>query len=328
MNVSSAVAVRFELTLNAAKAFIRRNTLKLRRRQFRVLDDVPKVKAFLLGRERWPSLPDYWNAGKSTVGTFQTILDSPAADHEFWHDQRGDFHAYLWVCPHPGKTIVADVNSWRMFIHPRLRTKQLSAELLVCAEVRLHKLAHGAGKPIRTVAYDRDTWLASLLEEHGYTKQDAVEVYMQRNLEDPIGEPDLASGYQIRALDVDVDVIQRSGVQSDAFNDQPEPDDWSIENTKRFIFWYEGREDLDLVAVSAIGEIASFAVFLVDPITLIGELDPVGTRASHRRRGLSKAVLLSGLKYLKLKGLESAVVRTGVDNESAIRLYQAVGFRT
>ena len=37
---------------------------------------------------------------------------------------------------------------------------------------------------------------------------------------------------------------------------------------------------------------------------------------------------LKPLLWVKLKGMESAVVRTGVDNESAIRLYQAVGFRT
>ena len=172
-----------------------------------------------------------------------------------------------------------------------------------------------------------DTWLASLLEEHGYTKEDALDVYMQRGLDDPIDKPIIAGGYVIRPLDVETDLVQRAGVQSDAFGGQPEPGEWSIENTRRFLRWYEGREDLDLVAVSAAGEIASFAVFLVDPGTLVGELDPVGTRGSHQRKGLSKAVLLSGLQYMKLKGMQRAVVRTGVENAPAIRTYESVGFR-
>ena len=102
--------------------------------------------------------------------------------------------------------------------------------------------------------------------------------------------------------------------------------EWAIENTKRFLQWYEGREDLDLVALSSTGEIASFGVFLIDPVTLVGELDPVGTRASHQRRGLSKTVLCTGLHYMKSRGMKRAVVRTGVDNMPAIRAYESVGF--
>jgi ribosomal protein S18 acetylase RimI-like enzyme len=74
------------------------------------------------------------------------------------------------------------------------------------------------------------------------------------------------------------------------------------------------------------GEIASFALFLVDPGTLVGELDPVGTRVAHQRKGLAKAVLLSGLPYLKSKGMRHVAVRTGVENFPAIRTYESVGF--
>ncbi len=262
------------------------------------------------------------------MGTFQTLFDSPPSHHKFWHDGSGNFHAYAWLCPEPAQTVEGDTNSWRMLIHPSLRTRELATAVLAYAEEQLFKLV-GQGttkEPMKTVAYERDCWLASLLEEHGYTKQKALDVYMQRRLDDPIDDPNLAGGYIIRPLDAQKDIVQRSGVQSDAFGGQPEPDDWSIKNTKRFIRWYEGREDLDLVAVSETGEIASFAVFLVDSGTGVGELDPVGTRAAYRRRGLSKAVLLSGLQYLKAKGMDLAVVRTGIDNTPAICLYESVGF--
>jgi len=128
-------------------------------------------------------------------------------------------------------------------------------------------------------------------------------------------------------LDVETDIVQRAGVQSDAFAGQPEPGEWALENINRFLSWYDGRVDLDLVAVSSGGEIASFAVFLIDRGTLVGELDPVGTRASHQRKGLSKAILLSGMQHMKSNGMKHVAVRTGVDNVPAIATYESVGFR-
>jgi mycothiol synthase len=303
--------------------------LKLTLSDFQGARELPRVKDFLLGREQWLALPDYWTVGKSTVGTYQAIFDSPISHHKFWHDENGKFHVYTWLCPELSETIEGDVNSWRMMIHPELRTVELASDILLSAEDELRKLGDNKAmvQPVKTAAYGEDTWLAALLEEHGYTKQNALEVYMQRTLDEPIDEPRLADGYIIRPLDIEKDLYQRAGVQSDAFSGQPEPGEWAIENTRRFYRWYEGRSDLDLVAVSTTGEIASFALFLIDSCTLVGELDPVGTRSSHQRRGLSKAVLLSGLKYMKLKGMKCAVVRTGVENTPAIRTYESAGFR-
>jgi ribosomal protein S18 acetylase RimI-like enzyme len=305
-----------------------KSSLNLTLCNFHGVQDLPRVKAFLVGRAQWQLLPDYWTAGKSTVGTFHTIFDSPAVHHKFWRDESGNYHAYLWVHPEPSETIEGNGNSWRMLMHPEVRTTELTDAVVDCAEDQLFRLIDQsrAGRPIETVAYGTDKWLASLLEMHDYTKQEALDVYMRCNLDQDISEPKSVDGYIIRPLDSQRDLVERSGVQSDAFAGQPEPSGWSIENTKRFLHWYEGRDDLDLVAVTPEGQIASLAVFLVDPATRVGELDPVGTRAAHLRRGLSKALLFSGLRYLKSKGMEQAAVRTSVDNTPAIRAYESVGF--
>ncbi len=297
--------------------------------EFQGTQNAPRVKEFLLGREQWLSLPDYWTAGKSTVGTFQTIFDSPTSHHQFWHDESGEYHAYVWLHPEPSETIEGNGNSWRMLIHPGFRTTEFAGEVTAWAERQLPNLVGQSSPdaPIETVAYGKDAWLASLLKRYGYTKQEALDVYMQRSLDDSIDEPRLADGYTVRPFDTDNDIVQRAGVQSDAFAGQPEPGEWAFANTERFLRWYEGRDDLDLVAVSATGEIASFAVFLIDAGTLVGELDPVGTRASHQRKGLCKAVLLSGLPYMKSKGMKRVAVRTGVENAPAIRTYESVGFQ-
>ncbi len=286
------------------------------------------MKDFLRGRERPQSFLDYWTAGKSTVGTFHTLFDSPSSHHKFWSDETGRYQAYLWLHPEPSDTIVGNENSWQMLIHPNERTRTLVDTVIACAEDELSKLVDEniAKGPIETVAYGEDTWLVSVLAAYGYARHEALEVYMRCSLDRVMDKPGLASGYTIRPLDAENDTYQRAGVQSDAFAGEPEPGAWAIENVARFLRWYDGRDDLDLVATTACGEIASFAVFLVDPITLVGELDPVGTRAAHQRKGLSKAILFSGLQYLKSKNMEHAVVRTGVENTPAIRTYESVGF--
>jgi len=302
--------------------------MKLKLEEFRGEADIPDVKVFLSGREQWHSLPDYWSAGKSTVGTYQAMFDSPPSHHRFLRDDEGVIEAYLWLCPESIDTVDGDGYSWRILVHPGHRSRELVLGLIRYAEEQLPLfLKVATGEPMRTVCYGKDPWLGALLEDAGYVKENAQEVYLLRSFEQPIDEPVIAEGYTLRPFNPITDLVQRSGVQSDAFAGLVEPNEWSIENTRRFIRWQEGRADLDLAAVTPSGEFASFALFLVDSGTLVGELDPVGTRAAQRRKGLSRALLLSGLRYLKHKGMKRAVVRTGIDNQSAIKTYESVGFR-
>ena len=295
---------------------------------FRGARDLDRVKTFLRGRSPWTSLPDYWTGGKSTVAMFQIISDSPVSHHKFWRDEDGDFHAHLWLYPEPSKTVGCNGRSWRLTAHPRARTAPLVNAAIACAEARLPELTgqKGARSRIETVAYGEDAWLGAVLAEHGYQRREAQDVYMMRSLGNSFDEPDLAAGYTIRPLNPPDDIVQRAGAQRDAFAGAEEPDAWALDNTRRFLRWYEGRNDLDLVAVAATGDIAAFAVFLVDPGTGVGELDPVGTRAAHQRRGLSKALLLTGLRFLKSEGMDFAAVRTEIANTAAIRTYESAGF--
>ena len=51
-------------------------------------------------------------------------------------------------------------------------------------------------------------------------------------------------------------------------------------------------------------------------------VDPV-----HRGRGWGKALLLDGLRWMRRRGVERAVVNTQLDNDAAYSLYLRVGFR-
>ena len=85
-------------------------------------------------------------------------------------------------------------------------------------------------------------------------------------------------------------------------------------------------DDIDLIAVNSEGVIGSYAVCQIDPVTKIGEFDPLGTRTRYRRRGLAAAVINEGLRAMRGKGMEIAVVRTQADAVPAVKLYESVGF--
>ncbi|WP_371357296.1 GNAT family N-acetyltransferase [Hydrocoleum sp. CS-953] len=54
----------------------------------------------------------------------------------------------------------------------------------------------------------------------------------------------------------------------------------------------------------------------------------LGTRRGFRKRGLGKAMLLSGMQRLRDVGMDKALLGVDAENPSgATRLYESVGFR-
>lgn len=58
----------------------------------------------------------------------------------------------------------------------------------------------------------------------------------------------------------------------------------------------------------------------------VGEIYVLGVAPSERGTGLSQALALRGLEYLRDQGLNAAMLYVDADNMSAIRLYESVGF--
>jgi ribosomal protein S18 acetylase RimI-like enzyme len=105
---------------------------------------------------------------------------------------------------------------------------------------------------------------------------------------------------------------------------------WSVGNVTdedyaRFMRLPGYERELDVIAVNSEGVIAAYVNCWMDPVNRIGDFGPVGARPAYRRQGLTRAVLLEGLRRFKERGMQRVCVSTGVRNP-AQRLYGSIGF--
>lgn len=87
------------------------------------------------------------------------------------------------------------------------------------------------------------------------------------------------------------------------------------------------RADLDLQAIDQEGAPAAYGVFWYDPITRVGFIEPVGTYEGHRRRGLARHLLGTGIQRLISCGATRIKIDYEAGNEAASSLYLGLGFK-
>jgi len=158
-------------------------------------------------------------------------------------------------------------------------------------------------------ANSEDTLRLAILKERGYTRGKWVEHQWRRDLDTPIPDVAVSGGYTIRSLgDVD-EIPARSWASWRGFHPD-EPDDdyqgWEWYHTIQCCPLY--RRDLDIVAISPTGEIASFCTIWFDDVTRSAYIEPVATVPEHHRRGLARACITAGLHRLKKMGATRAFV--------------------
>ena len=86
------------------------------------------------------------------------------------------------------------------------------------------------------------------------------------------------------------------------------------------------RPDLDLVVHDRDGNVAAYGLFWYDPVTDTGLVEPMRTEDAHRRRGLARHVLTTGIDLLARAGARRVKICFEPDNPAARDLYLGVGF--
>jgi mycothiol synthase len=227
---------------------------------------------------------------------------------------------------------VHQVEGW---VRPAFRRRGLGRALLHWAEGRAADVARVDGRPAEralTSWPDADqVGATALYESEGY----AIVRYgflMVRDLAEPIVEPELPAGLEIRPV-VAADHRRIWDADEEAFRDH-----WqAAERTDAdFESWF-GEPDLDTalwrVAWDGDAVAGSVMTFIWESENQAlglrrGWLEHVSVRRPWRRRGLASALIAGAMRGLREAGMSEAALGCDAENQtSALHVYEALGFR-
>ncbi len=216
-----------------------------------------------------------------------------------------------------------------MLVRPDLRGR-LEKEILDWAAKQASESDWPEGAQPRLVALCRDDDALSreIYERAGF-KLNELELRMVRDLTQPLPEPRFPEGFTLRALDP-VNELE-DWIQLDRETlDQVAP---ALDRWRRARFDLDYDCTRDLVAVDRAGKLAAMCYCSIPSFETSrceikeGRTEPIAVAAAYRRRGLGRAMVLSGLHLLKQRGMDQVLLTTESDNLQAHRLYESLGYQ-
>ena len=131
---------------------------------------------------------------------------------------------------------------------------------------------------------------------------------------------------RVRPVEPGDDLVPRASITHGAFR-VPRPFDRYVRQYEGFMGSPAYPHGWDLVAWADDGRAAACTIAWPDPVSRVGNFEPVATHPDFLRQGHASAVMREGLRRLRDAGMRRAVVYTPIDNEAGLALYRSVGFR-
>ena len=182
-------------------------------------------------------------------------------------------------------------------VHPEVRGRGIGTALLEWTE----RLARDRGRTRINQSTSDHTAAAALLEAHGYVYSHTSWILEIENRGRP-RDPELADGIVFRDYDPGADARETYQVVEDAFNEwtDREPasfEEWAALSIERpsFAPW-----QVILATEEASGDIVG-VTFMLDYEAEGGWVQQVATKASHRHRGIARAMLLRAFQVFALR---------------------------
>jgi len=242
--------------------------------------------------------------------------------------------------------------SGELVVHPRFRRRGLGRNLVDAL------VAVAAGRPVRLWAHGELPAATQLATAAGFERVRSL-WQMRRSLQAPLDRPVFAEGITVRTFEVGRDEPAWTELNRRAFVRHPEQGIWTrddLEQREREA-WFDpdgfflaeregrltgfhwtkihgarpggsgradGRGDMQSGTRTATpsgprsdGEHGHDAM---------GEVYVVGVDPAQRGTGLGRALTLTGLRYLRSRGLFQVMLYVDESNTAAIRLYESLGF--
>ena len=292
-------------------------------RPYETEHDLRQMQGLLMEARSQTSDWRYAHVGELMWSFFMVVCHlDPQSEIRLWHDGEGRLAGYA---------ILGEDPSFDCQVLPGSEWYGIEAEALAwaegrVAELRRHEEQRWSGRLVAGARRD-DARRIAFLEEHGFRYSGRfAEVNLLRSLDEPIPEVEVPAGCRVRAVAGTGEIADRAAAHREVW--QP----WTVGNVSdddyATLMRLPGyQRELDVVAVAPNGVIAAYVNGWRDPVNRIGDFGPVGARPAHRRRGLTRAVLLEGLRRMRSAGMDRVCVSTGVSNTPAVRLYESVGFK-
>jgi mycothiol synthase len=252
-------------------------------------------------------------------------LTSPSAQIPdrtcLWEDAAGELVAWA----------VLQFPAWHCLdyvICPEARTTELEQAVLgwACARLAAEAADREGRLPFFVSARERDHARIAAIERAGFVRENWGYVHLVRDLDQPISESELPSGFVVRSLAGESDIDAYVAAHRAVFETINMSAEWrrSALRDPRYV------PELDLVAIAPDGTLAGFCVCWITPSLdgrSVAQVEPLGVLPAFQRNGLGRALLLEGLRRARAHGAIKMHVNAESNNAASQEAYGAVGFR-
>lgn len=218
----------------------------------------------------------------------------------------------------------------QLLIHPDFRG-QIEEPMLDYGITNFARENEQGQKQVQITIYEWDKVRQRLAEKYNFEKMTCGWITRWMRLgNQPVREASVAPGYTMRVTHLTTheskhweDCQRMADLLNAGFN-RPgfhQAQEYHNFMTQLPMFLNE----LNLVMVAPDGSFASHAALNYDSANRFAIFEPVCTHPDHLRRGLAKALMLEGLRRLRILGAKVVEVSTG-DADAANALYDSIGF--
>jgi ribosomal protein S18 acetylase RimI-like enzyme len=259
-----------------------------------------------------------------SIVDIQELLALPAiqATTQVWYDPGGELAGYAFL-NHPDFLFFE--------ARPTADAGAIEAEMIAwgAAQRRASLGAQQPGLTLSTICREDNTLRIRQLTAYGFVMQPWWTVEMARRLADPIAPAQLPAGFQIRSAMGEADLPGLVKLHHSAFGTEL----MTVEFRRAMMQTPAYEPALDLIAIAPDGTFAAYCLCSIsheeNQLTgwNEGHTDPVATHPAYQRRGLARALLLTGLQLLKDRGMDYALLHTSGENEPMQKAAGAAGYQ-
>jgi GNAT superfamily N-acetyltransferase len=233
-------------------------------------------------------------------------------------DASGDIAALCWLEPE---------NECAFLVHPSYRNHPdeaaLHAALLEFAVSNLNRITPVLANPIGLTIDRNDKHDAKILTSLGLRTDGEIQhLTFRATAKDSIAPPALPAGFRFTDMSDESLLDERVALVKSVWPEHT----LDVERYRSVRTAPIYRADLDLAIADSEDRLLAFATCWFDPVTNVGQLEPVGTHPDARGKGLGKAIVQHASHRLFDLGAERVFINCFAKNDAGRALYFASGY--